>query len=262
MGGKSRDKSSKRKGSNAKKDIRKRHRDRLKVAVILAIVGSAVIILFSTSFFIPKKIRKAAILDGLYASRPNSTFIENLTSLLKEAGFQVEFFMGENVTIELLENIGGYDLLILRLHSAIHIDKTLYLFSGEYYISSKYFFEQLSGIAKKAYTFDENEPPYFALNSAFLGMNKKDGLKDSTVILMGCNGTGDVSFIQGLFKRGVKAYFAWDGYVDPSHTDKATLVLVKALCLEALSPREATEKVMKEIGPDPSYESQLYCFTP
>ncbi len=247
----------------------KRRRGWPKAMVAFVIAGSAIIaamIMFSTSFLSKSfpsagEARKAALLDGLYVSRPNPAFIENITSLLKDAGFQVDVFIGENVTIELLENIGGYDLLILRLHSAIYIDRILYLFSGEHYVDSKYFFQQLSGIVKKAYTFNESEPPFFALNSAFLGMSRKDGLKNSTIIMMGCNGTGDIAFIQSLFKKGVKAYFAWSGYVNPSHADKATIALVKALYLEALSPREAAEKVMNEIGLDPIYGSQLYCFT-
>lgn len=205
---------------------------------------------------------KAAILDGLYTIEPNLALTESLTNCLLNAGYNVDLFRGVNVTIDLLRNIGGYKILILRLHSSIHTDGFLYIFSGEKYTESKYVNEQLAGAVRKGYTFNESEPPYFALNAVFLGNNRPDGLKGSTIILTGCNGTGKQYVIQKLFERGVKAFISWNGYVDLSHSDKATLSLVRALYSERLSLKEAVEKVMKEVGPDPFYKSVLEYHVP
>jgi hypothetical protein len=198
---------------------------------------------------------KAAILDGLYTSYPNLTFIQSLANFLSAAGFRVDVFKGKNVTIDLLRNVGGYKVLVLRLHSAIHTDGFLYLFSGEKYNESGYAMERLSGSVRQGKTFEGEE--YFALNSVFLGANKPTGLRDSTVILTGCNGTGDSYSIKRLFEKGVNVYVAWTGYVDLSHSDEATLALVKALYSEKLGVREAVEEVMREVGPDPLYKSVL-----
>ena len=204
---------------------------------------------------------RAAILDGLYSTRPNSTFIETLTEILEEADFQVDLFRGNSVTIDLLKNVGGYDLLILRLHSGIHTDRWLYLFSGESYTESKYITDQLSGAVRKAYTFDEDEASVFALNSAFLGINDPNSLEGSTIILMGCNATGDSYSIQRFLERGAKAYLAWNGYVDISYTDAATIKLTEAIYSQGLSLDEAVDEVAVEIGPDPIYGSTLEYFT-
>lgn len=205
---------------------------------------------------------RAAIVDGLYNTEPNSTFTENLMNVLVEAGFQVDLLQGESVTIDLLRNIGGYKLIILRLHSSIHTDRWLYLFSGEPYTEYKYVTEQLSGAVRKAYTFDEDETPYFAMNSVFLGINNPKGLNGSTIILMGCNGTNDSYSIQSFFERGAKAYVAWNGYVDLSYSDEVILGLVKVLYSDGLNLKEAVEKVMKDIGPDPLYTSSLEYYAP
>jgi len=74
---------------------------------------------------------------------------------------------------------------------------------------------------------------------------------------MGCNGTGSAYSIKRLFERGAKAYIAWNGYVDPSYSDAVTIRLVTALYSGGLSPKEAVEKVMRELGPDPLYGSVL-----
>ncbi len=240
----------------------------LKTALVLVITG---VILFSAVVAwlnwpqapgqngqpVTPEAPKAIILDGLYNKKPNAALTGNLTSLLTNAGYHVDVLRGENVTIPLLTNIKGYKVIILRLHSAIHTDGFLYLFSGELYTESKYAAEQLTGSVRKGLTFDETEPAYFALNAAVLGANSQMGLNGSTIILMGCNGTGDSYSIQRFFDRGAKAYAAWNGYVDLSHSDEAALKLVKALYSERLSLAEAIANVMGEVGPDPYYQSVL-----
>lgn len=186
---------------------------------------------------------------------------QNLTNYLSTAGYRVDVFRGENVTIDLLRNIGGYKVLILRLHSAIRSgDGFLYLFSGEKYTKSKYALEQLSGGVREGITFDNVS--YFAINAVFLGGNNPTGLKDSTIILMGCNGTGSAYSIQRLLDRGVKTYIAWTGYVNLSYSDETTLALVKALYLERSSVQVAVEEAMKEAGTEPAYHSVLEYYGP
>jgi hypothetical protein len=205
---------------------------------------------------------RAAMLDGLYDAEPNSALTDGIVQCLSNAGYKVDLFRGANVTVDLLRNVGGYKILILRLHSTIHTDEFLYLYSGEKYTESKYANEQLAGAVRKAYTFDESETPYFALNAVFLGNNKPDGLNGTTIILTGCNGTATPYVIQRFFERGVKVYVSWDGYVDLSHSDDATLRLVRTMYSEGLSPKGAVEEVNREVGPDPFYQSELVCNLP
>jgi hypothetical protein len=202
---------------------------------------------------------KAGILDGLWDKEPNPTMIESVTQYLSNAGYTVDVYRGKNVTIDLLRNLSGYKVLIMRLHSSIHVDNFLYLFSGEEYTQSKYVAEQLTGAVKMGITFDKNDPPYFALNAVFLGNNNPNGLKGTTIILTGCNGTGEQHVIQRLFEKGVKTFISWNGYVDLSHSDEATLELVKTLYSEGLGYEEAVDKVNQEVGPDPFYKSKLVC---
>jgi len=204
------------------------------------------------------EVPKAAILDALYASSQDLTYEQNLTNYLSKAGYRVDVFRGENVTIDLLRNIGGYKVLILRLHSAIR--GFLYLFSGEKYTQSEYALEQLSGGVREGITFDNVS--YFAINAVFLGGKNQWGLKGSTIILMGCNGTGDSYSIQRLLDRGVKAYIAWTGYVELSYSDETTLALVKALYLKGSSVQAAVEEAMKEAGTEPAYNSVLEYYGP
>jgi hypothetical protein len=206
---------------------------------------------------------RAAILDGLYDTAPNVTWTETMVQYLSNAGYTVDVYRGINVTIDLLRNVGGYKILILRLHSAtVPENKFLYVFSGEKYTESKYVEEQLARAVTRGFTFNESEPPYFALNSIFIGTNNPVGLNGTTLIMMGCNGTADQYTIQRFLQEGVEAYISWDGYVTSQHSDEVMLRLIKAMCLDGLSSKAAAEKVNKELGPDPYYESHLICASP
>ncbi|MCJ7771035.1 hypothetical protein MUP37_05610 [Candidatus Bathyarchaeota archaeon] len=205
-------------------------------------------------------IAKAAILDGLYDAYPNVTWTRSITNCLLSSGYSVDLFSGTNVTIDLLRSIHGYKILILRMHSAVHTDGFLYLFSGEHYSESKYIEEQRARVVWGGLTFNHTEQPYFALNAVLLG-KIYDGLNGSTIILMGCNGTSSPYSVQRLFEQGVKQYISWNGYVDPDHSDQSTLALTEASYAELLGLEEAVKKVNREIGPDP-YGSTLVYYAP
>lgn len=256
----------------AEKRIR---RLRLSKKTLIIAVVFAIVILLTCVFWISwpfasqqtqdganANVPKAAILDGLYDKSFNATWTETMVQYLSNAGYMVDVYRGVNVTIDLLRDIGGYNILILRVHSAVHTDNFLYVFSGEVYTESKYVDEQLAGAVRKAYAFNESEPPYFALNSVFIGKRNPKGLNGTTLVMAGCNGTANHYVIQRFFQEGVKAYISWDGYVNLPHSDEATLRVVKAMCVEGLSPDAAVEKVKREVGPDPAYGSQLLCALP
>jgi hypothetical protein len=257
------------KASGAKGSGRSRSR-RLRMAVIVAsflLIFAIGLVVWSSSGGAPgsgqrpgSEVPKAAILDGLYSSSPNVVFLDNLSDCLVADGFRVDVFKGENVTIDLLRNISGYDVLVLRLHSAINIDGRLYIFSGEPYSPSKYWYDVLSGSVKKAEDFEGNF--FFAISLQLLGSNKQDSLKGSTIMLMGCNGTDDSWGVKKLLDKGVSAFFGWNGYVDLSHSDQATLALMRALYVEKLGPRDADQEAMAAVGPDPSYKTVLQCRVP
>ena len=63
---------------------------------------------------------KAAIVDQLSLNEPNPEFVQSVTGTLQGAGYTVDYFSGEYATVDLFRILPerGYDLLILRVHSA------------------------------------------------------------------------------------------------------------------------------------------------
>ena len=48
---------------------------------------------------------KAAIVDHLSLTAPNQTFIQTATNILKQAGYTVDYYLGEEVTVEFYRNL-------------------------------------------------------------------------------------------------------------------------------------------------------------
>jgi len=62
---------------------------------------------------------RVAIIDGIGISKPSFSFVQGVKETLEKAKMSVDVYEGEDVTIDRLMRIGGYELLILRLHSAV-----------------------------------------------------------------------------------------------------------------------------------------------
>ena len=200
---------------------------------------------------------KAAILDQLEAFSPGSTFIEEAKKALTSAGFTVEYYPPEDVTVELYRKLPLLEcrLIVLRVHSAVSDDGGVYPFTSEPYSESKYPFEQLMGTVGKG-SLTKDPPYYFAISPSFVTYEMEGNFNGAMVILSTCHGLCSPKFADRLMQRGVSVVIGWDGLVDLSHTDRATLVLLRSL-IEGSTVMQAVETTMREVGPDPQHGSLL-----
>jgi hypothetical protein len=60
---------------------------------------------------------------------------------------------------------------------------------------------------------------------------------------------------QAFIDRGASAVMGWNGLVGLGHTDKATLSLLRELITRRHTVSESVKSAMKEVGPDPDYNS-------
>jgi len=205
---------------------------------------------------------KAAIVDHLSLSAPNPTFNKTASTILEEAGFTVDYYPSEEVTVNFFRNLPkhGYGLIVLRVHSGIGVVKTdwVCLFTSERYTRSKYVDEQLAGRIMAACYQSPPEPPYFfGINPDFVKLSTNGRFQDTIVIMMGCDGLRYPSMAEAFIKKGAKVYISWDKAVLASHTDKATIQLLQHLIIEKQTIKKAVTETNKEVGPDPQDGSIL-----
>lgn len=209
---------------------------------------------------------KAAIVDHLSLTFPNQTFIEKATAILEQAGYAVDYYPGEKVTVELYRELPtyGHKLIILRVHSTATgpqgQESSVKLFTSERYSKTKHLYEQLTDqLGWLAFSGEEWEKGnlYFGISPLFVSQSMKDSFQNTAIIMMGCEGLKNNEMAEALIQKGAKVYISWSDSVSASHTDTATTRLLQHLTTEKQTIKQAVENTMKQVGSDSAYESQL-----
>ena len=202
---------------------------------------------------------RAAIVDHLSLTAPNQTFIQTATNTLKQAGYTVDYYPGEKVTVEFYGNLPthGYSLIVLRVHSAITAgSRSLGLFTSEVRSQTKYVYEQLTDQLVGA-KFPNDETVYFGISPLFVLNRMKGTFKNTTIIHMGCDGLAYTTMAEAFRQKGAKVYISWTEDVLASHTDQATTHLLQHFLIEKQTLKQAVTETMKEVGPDPASSAML-----
>jgi hypothetical protein len=221
----------------------------------------------------PSGPRTAAIVDQLGLTQPNPDFAERATSILEQAGYAVDYYPGEDVTVNFYRNLPthGHDLIILRVHSGLVIGRNIVtgsqtgtdyvaLFTSEPYSDTRYSTERLGRLGRSRY--HEGGAEYFGIAPNFIRSSMTGRFDKTTIILMGCDGLKSLETADAFLERGAQAFVSWSGPVSATHTDAATENLLQHLLIDGLSLEEAIAQTTAEVGPDPSHGSTLLVHPP
>jgi len=194
---------------------------------------------------------EAAVVDHVGLTFPNQTFVERATATLKEAGFTVDYYRGEEVTVDFYRKLPthGYGLIILRVHSDVKA-----LFTSEPYNSTQYIYERNTGqLAIAAYSEEDltEGNVYFGICPSFITKSMNGRFGNTIILMMGCEGLADSVMAEAFVEKGAKVYISWSGLVSASHTDQATVELLKHLVTEKQTIKQAVTETMEKVGPDP-----------
>ena len=239
-------------------------RKRRRPWILLIPITIAFVILISAIAYMnqsPEEIsshKRAAILDGLSADYPNRTFINSAKKILERAGFTVDIYGPENVSLSLLRELPSkdYGLVVFRVHGG-RIRQPIGLFMG-----GGLFIERCGPESHRR----EVESGYLLLGRPFLSnetycvapphyiIDKLHGrFKKAIIIAMSCFTGDDEVMAIAFFKRGAKAYIGFKGKISPTYGDTFTIKLLRKIYAENISIEEAFNQVKEELGPDPHY---------
>ena len=232
---------------------------------------------------------RAAIIDELGVTDPNPQLIEASRGTLAQAGYKVDVYEGDQVTVDLFRDLPsrGYQLVIVRGHSAGETSKVdpvthvttqtplVSLFTSELYSTRDYVDDQRSlrlDVVQISHSYPEGafgngvhvaNPPntsYFGITPSFMELSARGRFKGTTVLLMGCDAVGSEGMARALIEKGAGVVAGWDGQVSVGHTDEALSHVLQHVIVEGLAPRDAVIATMKEIGPDPAFGSKFVAY--
>jgi len=206
----------------------------------------------------------AAIVDQLGATQPNPDFVKAATDTLEQAGYRVDYYPPEAVTVDFYRSLpgGDYDLIVLRTHSTAVISRgeeeveSVSLFTNEPYSRDRYYDEQVAGRIGFA-QYQEGGSQFFGVTADFVRFSMNGRFDGSTIVMMGCQGFVNERAFAAFAERGAGDFISWNGLVSAVHTDEATEHLLRHLTLERQPAEEAVTLTMTEVGPDPTYGSRL-----
>jgi hypothetical protein len=207
--------------------------------------------------------------------------------MLDGAGYAVDYYPGEDVTVDLYRDLPKqeYGLLILRVHSPLldleqaplrgvravmaksvlsALRGSVFLFTSEGYSEDRYVEEQKALRLVPAHYDGSGDrySRYFAIGPEFVRFSMKGNFNGATIILMGCDGLTYDRTAAAFVQRGAAAAVGWNGLVSAAHTDAATERFLKYLILDRLTAGEGVARTMREVGPDASYGSVLRFYPP
>ena len=224
---------------------------------------------------------KAAIVDQLSLREPNPAFVQSATATLEQAGYVVDYYAGDQVTVDFYRDLPthGYKLVIVRGHSAVPrkdlalpadvsssvlqrvmdaVGDDVLLFTSEPYNETAHLDEQKElRLFPVVYTGEQTSDSFFAITAGFITLSMKGKFNGTTVILMGCSGLASDRTAAAFVGKGANTVVGWSDTVSSSHTDAATERLLEHLVIDKLAAQEAVSRTITEVGPDPSYGSTL-----
>jgi hypothetical protein len=213
---------------------------------------------------------RAAIVDQLSLTEPNPDFAQTATSILEQAGYSVDYYPGEQVTVDFYRELPthNYDLIVLRNHAARRPDvlasrlpDEAALFTSEAYDRNKYVEDQDTLRLVKV-RYPDSEEVFFGVRSDFITSSMKGRFDGTTIVLMGCNGLTTSRTAEAFIEKGARAVVGWSDLVSAGHTDEATERLIQHLVVDRLTLGQAVQKTNAEVGPDPAYGSVLQIYPP
>jgi hypothetical protein len=237
------------------------------VAMLAALGGIASCVVLSGSDT-PAGPPKAVIIDQLSLTFPNQEFVDQATATLEDAGYVVDYYSGEQVTVDLYRHLPqqGYDLVVLRAHSARiqgvfkgkQLDEAV-IFTNEPYNDRDYLPEQVNARLDVAYT-QEGAPRYFGITADFVELSMGGDFDGATVIMMGCEGLASDRTAEAFVAKGADHYVSWSDTVSATHTDAATERLIEYIARDGAPADDAVARTMSELGVDPAYDSELRAY--
>jgi hypothetical protein len=103
----------------------------------------------------------------------------------------------------------------------------------------------------------EGYPWVFSISPKFVSESMSAEFDHTVVIMMGCAGIYLTDLAEAFIGKGASAYLAWDASVELDYVDEATPYLIKQLCSEKATIKEAVDSTMVDKGPDPEHGAEL-----
>jgi len=211
------------------------------------------------------KIKKAVIIDQLDRDIPNPRYQNQTMSYLLDAGYDVDLYTTEDITIDFYKELPemDYEFILFRTHSLAIYGKnpSEWIFSGEKYSNKVHIAETLSGQLSPGVPFVVTEDQtitysqalserHFMIGPKFIDESMVGQFPGSVIILGGCETMPHELLAEALVKRGASSVIGWNELVNYSKNDRVMTSLLEEILVNGLEIDEAIDLVMEDFKKD------------
>ena len=211
------------------------------VSIVLAVTYFTAGNLYDENFS-SNDIDKAAIIDQLHTDIPNLHFQNKTQILLEDAGYQVDLFTTEDITVDFYKKLPtmNYKFIVFRTHSIAFgtIENSASLLTGEKYDVESHLREQLLKQVGKAVPFLPDyvdkvgwsaitNQTYFTIGAKAVNEIMEGDFEKSIIILGGCDTLSGHNLADSFLKRGASVVIGWDGLISSNDNDRTILRLLE-----------------------------------
>jgi len=232
------------------------------ISVLIISIGVTASILYqdySQGDILSQSIRKAAILDQLYDDFPNESFQNKATEYLEAAGYQVELYTTDEITVDFYKELPSlnYEFIVLRTHGGPGEEGgSTTLTTGEKFRENIHLKEILNEqigasipIIRMAEIQGESdevirENSYFDINSKLVDNAMEGRFSDTVLVIGGCSALNSTMLAESFVSRGASSVVGWSGLVGDKDNDRITLQFLKEVLVNEIEIDEAVDLVM------------------
>jgi len=211
------------------------------------------------------KIKKAVIIDQLAIDLPNPHYQNQTMSYLLDAGYDVDLYTTEDITIDFYKELPtmDYEFIVFRTHALAIYGKnpSEWLFSGEKYSNKVHITETLSGQLSPGVPFIVTEDQtitysqalkerYFMIGSKFIDESMVGQFPGSVIILGGCETMPQEFLAESFVNRGASSVIGWNKLVGSAYNDRAIVSLLEEILVNGLKIDESIDLVMEDFKTD------------
>ncbi len=211
------------------------------------------------------KIKKAAIIDQLDRDIPNPRYQNQTMSYLLDAGYDVDLYTTEDITIDFYKELPemDYEFIVFRTHSLAIYGKnpSEWIFSGELYSNKVHIGETLAGQLSPGVPFVVTEDQtitysealserHFMIGSKFIDESMVGQFPGSVIILGGCETMPHELLAEALVKRGASSVIGWNELINSSKNDRVMTSLLEEILVNGLEIDQAIDLVMDDFKND------------
>jgi hypothetical protein len=220
---------------------------------------------------------RAAIIDQLHEDIPNYELQTNATSMLEDAGYQVDLYTTKDITVEFYKKLPSmnYNFILIRSHGGEDSsdENPTFLFTGEKYIKEKYIGEQISrqvGYGFPIYSEELTElkrtdprafdQAYFTIGSKLVKEGMVGTFPNSIIIVGGCESAESHDLMESFLNKGAKHVLGWGATVGSADNDKAMVWLLEEILVKDGSILDAVSEINEEMRPSFRFPAILKLF--